>query len=81
MIFNRALTDQECEALSKTTVQKIYTKDSWDADPVNPNNTSNRTPRYRGLTYGADKNATGTISTGQGTNLKMNNNDFVIFRG
>jgi len=78
----RALTDSECEALFRTTLQKVFTKDSWDNDTVNnPNSTPNRTPRFRGAASVGDINATGTISTGQGSNLALNNNDFVIFRG
>ena len=77
----RATTDREDIALSNVAIPQMYTMDSWNIDPENPDNASNRTPRFRGLAYTGDLNASGTISTGQGDNLALNNNDFIIFRG
>jgi len=81
MIFNRALTDQECKVLFKTAIPKNFTKFDWKASADNPNGVAQQTPRFRGAASVGDLNATGTISTGQGSNLALNNNDFVIFRG
>jgi len=77
----RLTTEREDEALYLTALPKFYNKGDWDADLENSNNTSNRTPRFRGAATVGDVSATGTITTNQGSNLTLNNNDFVIYRG